>query len=74
MDKEERTHWEPCGKNSAGSTLGVPAMYNKNVSTGSEKSTCLITLITQSQGIMLKCCKAQDFFSKKSFSREEEYN
>lgn len=30
----------------------------KNVSIGSVKSTCLITLIRGSKGIMLKCCKA----------------
>lgn len=51
------------GKNSAGCRLGEPAMYNKNVSIGSVKSTCLIILIIGSKSIMLKCCKAQDLFS-----------
>lgn len=61
--KKRRENTGICGKNSAGCTLGQPAMYNKNMSIGSVKSTCLIILIIGSKSIMLKCCKAQDLFS-----------
>lgn len=77
MVKERRENTGSCEKNSEGCTLGEPAMYkmyNKSVSIGSVKSTCLIILVIGSKSKMLKCCKAQDLFLYKSFSREEEYN